>query len=280
VGVGIWLIVAGVGLFAIMDAMSKVLAETQSVVQIVWARYAFALPVILATTPRGSWPTLLRVALPWLQIGRGLMPVLASFAVVAGLALLPLAEVTALTFASPLLVVALSVPILGERTSMHDWLGVIAGFVGILIIVRPGAGAIAWAALFPLACAAFFAIFQVTTRLVGRSDPPAATLAWTILVGLLVTTPLLAWDWRPLSLGSWTLMTASGLCFGGAQYFLTRAFCEAPAALLAPFTYTQIVPAVILGFLLFDAVPDLWAGLGTAMVIGAGLYVLRRRQVR
>ena len=100
------------------------------------------------------------------------MPVLASFAVVAGLALLPLAEVTALTFASPLLVVALSAPMLGERTSLHDWLGVIAGFLGILIIVRPGAGAIAWAALLPLACAAFFALFQLTTRLVGRSDHP------------------------------------------------------------------------------------------------------------
>jgi drug/metabolite transporter (DMT)-like permease len=278
VGVGIWLIVAGVGLFAVMDAMSKVLAETQSVVQIVWARYAFAVPVILATTPRGSWPTLLRVASPWLQVGRGLMPVLASFAVVAGLALLPLAEVTALTFASPLLVVALSGPILRERTSIHDWLGVIAGFVGILIIVRPGAGAIAWAALFPLACAAFFALFQVTTRLVGRSDSPAATLAWTILVGLVVTTPLLAWDWRPLSTSAWILMVAAGLCFGVAQYCLTRAFLEAPAALLAPFTYTQIVPAVILGFVLFGAIPDLWAGLGTAIVIGAGLYVLHRRQ--
>ena len=262
-----------------MDAMSKLLADSQSVVQIVWARYAFAVPVILATTRHAEWPTLLRVASPWLQIGRGMMPVLASFAVVAGLALLPLAEVTALTFASPLLVVALSAPILGERTSVHDWLGVVAGFVGILIIVRPGSGAIAWAALFPLACAACFALFQLTTRLVGRSDHPAATLAWTILVGLILTTPLLLLDWRPLSPRAWALMVASGLCFGVAQYCLTRAFREAPAALLAPFTYTQIVPAVILGVVLFGAVPDLWAGIGTAIVIGAGLYVLRRRRV-
>ena len=260
-----------------MDAMSKVLSETQSVVQIVWARYAFAVPVILLTVRPAAWPTLFDVASPKLQVGRALMPVLASFAVVAGLALLPLAEVTALTFASPLLVVALSAPVLGERTSIHDWLGVILGFVGILIIVRPGAGAIAWAALFPLACAACFALFQVTTRLVGRSDQPAATLAWTILVGLIVTTPLLLIDWRPLSPQGWALMIASGLCFGAAQFCLIRAFREAPAALLAPFTYTQIVPAVILGFLLFGALPDLWAVLGTALVIGAGLYVLHRR---
>jgi drug/metabolite transporter (DMT)-like permease len=207
------------------------------------------------------------------------MPVLASFAVVAGLALLPLAEVTALTFASPLLVVALSAPILGERTSIHDWLGVALGFVGILIIVRPGSGALAWAALFPLACAACFALFQLTTRLVGRSDHPAATLAWTILVGLVVTTPMLLLDWRSAAPQAWLLLAASGLCFGVAQYCLTLAFREAPAALLAPFTYTQLVPAVLLGVILFGAIPDLWAGIGTAIVIGAGLYVLRPRQV-
>jgi drug/metabolite transporter (DMT)-like permease len=269
--------VAAVGLFAVMDAMSKVLAETQSVVQIVWARYAFAVPVVLGTTPRAAWSNLFQVSSPLLQAVRGLMPVLASFAVVAGLALLPLAEVTALTFASPLLVVAFSAPLLGERTTLHDWLGVVLGFVGILIIVRPGSDAFAWAALLPLGCAASFALFQLTSRLVGRSDHPAATLAWTILVGLVVTTPLLVLDWRTLSVPATLLMLASGLCFGASQYCLARAFRLAPAALLAPFTYTQIVPAVLLGILLFGAVPDFWAALGTLIVIGAGLYVLRRR---
>jgi drug/metabolite transporter (DMT)-like permease len=270
--------VAAVGLFAVMDAMSKLLAENQSVVQIVWARYAFALPVVLATTPRAAWPRLLHVGSPLLQAVRGLMPVLASFTVVAGLALLPLAEVTALTFASPLLVVALSAPLLGERTTLHDWLGVLLGFTGILIIVRPGSDTFAWAALLPLACAASFALFQLTSRLVGRSDHPTATLAWTILVGLVVTTPLLLLDWRPLSVRATLLMLAAGLCFGISQYCLARAFRLAPAALLSPFTYTQIVPAVLLGIVLFGAVPDFWAGLGTLIVIGAGLYVLRRRR--
>ena len=114
------------------------------------------------------------------------------------------------------------------------------GFVGILVIVRPGFGAIAWAALFPLGCAACFALFQLTSRLVGRSDHPTATLAWTILVGLMVTTPLLAVDWRPLVPVAWALMVIAGVCFGISQYFLARAFRLAPAALLAPFTYTQI----------------------------------------
>ncbi|MFL5333983.1 MAG: DMT family transporter [Geminicoccaceae bacterium] len=276
---GIGLVVVGVTLFAAMDACSKTLADTQSLLQIVWARYAFAVPIILATTPRAIWPILFRVASPPLQAFRGLLPMAASFAVVAGLALLPLAEVTALTFASPLVVVALSGPLLRERTSLHDWLGVLTGFAGILVIVRPGAGAIAWAALLPLACAFCFALFQLTTRLVGRSDHPAATLAWTIAVGLVVTTPLLLVDWRPVPPRAWAVMIFSGLCFGAAQYCLARAFRHAPAALLAPFTYTQIAPAAVLGFVLFGAVPDLWAAVGTAIVIGAGLYVLHRRAV-
>ena len=268
---------AAVGLFAVMDAMSKLLAETQSIVQIVWARYAFAVPVVLVTTPRAAWPSLLRVSSPLLQAVRGLMPALASFAVVAGLVFLPLAEVTALTFASPLLVVALSAPLLGERTTPHDWLGVVLGFIGILIIVRPGSATFAWAALLPLGCAACFALFQLTSRLVGRSDHPSATLAWAILVGLVVTTPLLALDWRKPSLGATALMVGSGLCFGVSQYCLARAFRLAPAALLSPFTYTQIVPAVLLGLVLFGAVPDVWVAVGTLIVVGAGLYVLRRR---
>jgi drug/metabolite transporter (DMT)-like permease len=117
---GVGLVIAAVTLFAVLDAAGKVLAEAHSVVQIVWARYAFAVPVLLAVVPAGRWPTLLRVRQPALQAGRALMPVLASFAVVVGLTLLPLAEVTALTFASPLVVVALAGPLVRERSSVHD----------------------------------------------------------------------------------------------------------------------------------------------------------------
>ena len=274
---GVVLVMAGVTLFAVVDAAGKLLSEQHSVVQIVWARYAFAVPVLLATTPPGLWRTLFRVQQPLVQAGRGLMPVLASFAVVMGLTLLPLAEVTALTFASPLVVVALAGPLLRERSSIHDWIGVIVGFIGILVIVRPGGDAVAWAAVFPLACAFCFALFQLATRLVGRHDQPTATLAWTIAVGLVVTTPLLLVDWRPVAAAEWSLMVLSGLAFGGAQLLLIRAFRLAPAAVLTPFTYAQIIPAVLLGLVLFGAVPGIWAGIGTAILIGAGIYVVRRR---
>ena len=145
----IGLLVAGVTLFAISDGLSKFLTESCSIVQVVWARYAFAVPVVLASTGIAKWRGLFRSARPVLQLGRGLLLALTNIVAVIGLGLLPLADFTAINFVSPLLVVAFAVPLLGERVSIHGWISVAVGFAGILVIVRPGAGTIAWAALFP-----------------------------------------------------------------------------------------------------------------------------------
>ncbi len=120
--------------------------------------------------------------------------------------LMPLADATAISFVSPLLLVALSVPLLGERVSVHGWVGVACGFAGILIVIRPGAGTIAWAALFPLATAFVFALYQALTRLVSRGDDPVVTLAWTIAVGLALVTPLLLPSWHPVARADWPLL--------------------------------------------------------------------------
>ena len=273
----IWLLVSGVTLFGIMDGLGKLLAGEYSVLQVVWARYAFALPVILASARPAAWPGLLRCESPALQAARGLLPLLASVTVILGLGLMPLADATAISFASPLLVVVLSVPLLGERVSVHSWVGVLCGFAGILLIVRPGAGTIAWAALFPLATALLFALYQVLTRLVSRRDDPVVTLAWTVAVGLILTTPLLPTYWHRVSGADWPLLVLSGLLFGLGQFLLIRAFARAPAAVLAPFTYAQIVAAIVFGVVVFGDVPDLWTAAGTALVILAGVYVLRRQ---
>ena len=128
-------------MFGVMDGLAKLLAGEYSIVQVVWARYAFAVPVILATARPAAWPDLLRCERPALQAARGLLPLLASVTVIVGLGLMPLADATAISFAAPLLVVALSALLLGERVSVHSWVGVACGFAGILLIVRPGAGA-------------------------------------------------------------------------------------------------------------------------------------------
>lgn len=274
----ILLLISGVVLFAVMDGLSKLLTGVYPVVQLVWARYAFAVPVVLAASgPPAAWPGLLRCERPALQAGRGLLPVLANTTAVLALGLMPLADATAISFVSPLLVVALSAPLLGERVSIQGWIGVACGFVGTLVVIRPGAGTIAWAALLPLATAFLFALYQVLTRLVSRDDSPVVTLAWTVAVGLAVTTPLLPPYWHPVGGADWPLLGLSGVLFGAGQFLLIRAFATAPAPLLAPFTYVQIVAAVVFGVAVFGEVPDLWTVVGTVLVILAGVYVLRRQ---
>lgn len=269
------LLAAGVTLFAVMDGLTKLLTGGYPVAQIVWARYAFAVPVVLVAARPAAWPALLHCGRPALQAGRSVLPVLANTTAVLGLGLMPLADATAISFVSPLLVVALSVPLLGERVSAHGWIGVAAGFVGILVIVRPGAGTIAWAALFPLATAFVFALYQVLTGLVSRGDRPIVTLAWTIAVGLALVSPLLPSCWQPIGRADWLVLGLSGLLFGAGQLLLIRAYALAPASLLAPFSYVQILAAVVFGIAMFGDVPDLWTLLGMGIVTAAGIYVLR-----
>src|SRR6185503_361287 len=129
-----------------------------------------------------------------------------------------LADVTAITFAAPLFVVALSWPMLGERVGFAAWLSVGLGFVGVFIVARPGLGTFTLAALFPLACALLFAFYQVLTRLVSRGDAAATTLAWTILMGFVLTTPLLPFAWSPGSPVGWFLVILTGVMFGTGHF--------------------------------------------------------------
>jgi drug/metabolite transporter (DMT)-like permease len=273
----ILLVALGVTFFAIIDSLAKHLEPDYSVLQIVWARYVFAVPVILAFARPATWLNLLQSQQVPMQIGRALLPLLASIVVVFGLAKIPLAEFTAISFAAPLLVVALSAPLLKERITIHSWIGVLLGFLGVVVIVRPGGGVISWAAIFPLVLALFFALYQITTRLVSRGDGPMVTLAWTIAVGLVLTTPLLPFAWRPVSGTGWFLLILSGIFFGLSHLVLIHAFAMAPAAVLTPFTYVQIIAATALGIAVFGDVPDAWAFAGMALIALAGLYVLRRQ---
>ena len=272
----ILLFVAGVSCFGVMDGLSKLLVADLPVLQLIWARYAFAVPIILATTAPAGWLSLLRCERPLLQAVRGLLPLFAGASILLGLRLMSLADATVITFAAPLFVVVLSAPILRERVGTAAWFGVGLGFLGVLIVVRPGAGSIAWAALLPLATAFLFALYQVLTRLASRGDPPATTLAWTILTGLLLTTPLLPLGWVNGSLAAWLLLILSGLLYGTGQLLLIRALAAAPANILTPFTYTQIVAAVLFGMLVLGELPDPWTFVGTALIVLAGLYVVRR----
>ena len=276
--IGIVLVIASASIFACVDGFSKMLAETNSVAQIVWTRYALALPILLATTRPSQLPILFQTRRPGLQILRGLAPLAVSVGMVFGVRYLPLAEATVILFAAPFLVAAFSVPLLGERVHASSWIAVAVGFTAVLVVARPGVSELSLFALFPLVGAVFYAALQlITRRLAAAGERAETTLAWTLLTGIVVSSPFALYFWEPLDLEGWALMLAIGTSFGIAQLMMIRGFAHAPAALLAPLSYVQIVSATIFSVAVFHEVPDAWTLLGIVMIIGSGIYVVRRR---
>ncbi|QIG46705.1 DMT family transporter [Nordella sp. HKS 07] len=272
------LMVAAAGIFAMLDGLSKILATEQSVGQIVWARYTFAIPVLLWASPSAEWRALFRTRQRRTQIIRGLIPLCISIMMVLAVRYLPLAEATVILYLGPLLVVALAPALLSETVRLSAWIGVGIGFLAVLIVARPGLSELSLYALFPLAAAVLYSFFQIFTRKLGAAgELPETTLAWTLAIGTIVATPMAVAAWEPLSGLNWLIMIALGFTFGLAQIFTIRAFALAPANRLAPFSYAQIIGAVLFGIVVFGAVPDIWTVLGIGMIIGAGIYVMRSR---
>ncbi|MCB1486106.1 MAG: DMT family transporter [Bauldia sp.] len=275
---GILLIVLAAVLFAGIDAFSKLLAPTQSVGQIVWARYTMALPLLFATTPPSRWPVMFRTAQPRLQLVRALVPMGTSISMVVAVRHLPLAEATVILFAAPFLVVALSAVVLRERVPAASWIAVFVGFAAVLLVARPGFSAFSEYLIFPLIGALFFALLQIVTRVLRmRGESAHTTLAWTLATGSVLATPFAIATWQPVSTEGWLLMVGLGLVFGGAQGLMVRALAHAPAGVLTPFTYTQIIAAVVIGMIVFGGVPDIWSLVGIAMIIVAGVTVARSK---
>lgn len=272
------LMVFGVTTFAVMDALGKQLAEEMDVLQVIWGRYVFALPLVVVLAPPHTWGRLLRGSRPVLQFGRALMPMAAGLTIVLALRTMPLADATVISFVAPLLVTALSIPLLGEKVGWHRWAAVLVGFAGVVIIARPGAGAFQWVSLLPFATALSSALYQISTKLLSASVHALSTLLYTMVVGFILSTLALPFVWEAPTTQGWLLMAVSGVVNALGHYAIIRAFAGAPASTLAPFIYTQIVCAAILGYVMFGEVPDTITWLGTAIVVASGLYVLHRER--
>lgn len=273
---GILLLVASVSLFGVVDGLSKVLVETQSFGQIMLARYGLALPLLYVVSGFPKPAALFRSARPGTQILRAIAPLIIGGAMVFAVRYLPLAEATVILFAGPFLVVALSGPLLGERVGMASWIGVVLGFIAVFMVARPGFSDVSVYAVFPLVAALFYAVFQMLTRhLSAAAEKTETTLAWTLAIGLAVSAPLAAAEWVPVSATAWLLAIVLSIVFAAGQLLLVRAYDHAAANILAPFSYVQIIAATIFGLLAFGDMPDLWTLLGIALIIAAGVYVMR-----
>lgn len=265
------LIILCMTLLTLMDAISKHLIDRYSAFQIALIRYVVTLPAAYALAVREQ-----RTWTPWpralgLQSLRCLVITMELTIVIIAFGMMPLADVHALIAATPIFVAAMSMPILGERVSRRGWIAILVGFVGILILLRPGfqvAGPGTWIAL---TAAGLYATFQVLTRLSARFDGNGVTFFFQIVGGIgLISGPAI-WTWVTPAAGDWPLFIAVGLLGGTAHFLLIKGFSMAPAATLQPFGYTQLLLAVILGFFIFGDIPDLFVLIGGTLVVLAGL---------
>ncbi len=266
---GVLLALGAMLLFSTSDATSKVLTADLPPVEIAWLRYV----VFVVVAAPGAWRAGLRTARPDVQTLRGLTMVVSSIAFISGLRTLPLPDATAMGFASPLFIVALSIPVLGERVGARRWAAVIVGLLGVLIVVQPGTAAFQPAAVLPIASAACWAVAMVLTRRIAATERPATTLFWTAASGLVVLSLLLPWDFvwptpRQLALGAFL-----GLVATSGQWLVLLAYRHAAASLLAPLSYSQLLWSTSYGALLFGVLPDGWTIAGAAVIVGAGLVV-------
>jgi drug/metabolite transporter (DMT)-like permease len=260
--------------FISLDAMMKHLLETYPLIQVTWARFFFATLVALVLAGR-RLPALLVSRLPAKQLGRSLLLMTTTGLFNAGIRTTPLAAATTIMFTSPLLVTALSVPLLKEAVGWRRWLGVAAGFLGAIIVVRPWQndfGGLGYGVLFLLAAALFNANYQLLTRQV-RVDDPLTSLLYTAAAGALFTSLIVPWVWVHPNPSAWVFFAGCGLAGGLGHFCLIRAMSLAPASVVAPFSYSSLMWSILFGLVFWGDLPDRATLAGAVLIVGSGLYV-------
>lgn len=275
---GILVVVAAITLFACVDVLSKILGHRMPVAIVIWARFVLFVPIALALAWRPGRGIVWRSGQPWLQLLRSVMLPLQMWLFISAFAALPLADVHAVGSAAPLLVTALSVPLLGEHVDWRRWCAVLAGFAGVLLIVRPGFAEVTLPILYVVGGTSLWACYQIVLKVVGRTDGAVTSGVWSAVVGSVVSSVAAWFVWTPPDASGWGLLAAAALVGGLGHIVYSRAFNLAPASTLQPFNYLLLVYGAFFGWLVFGDVPDPRTIAGATIVVCAGLYTFRRSQ--
>ena len=271
---GIGLMILAVSTFSCLDATAKYLAAIYAVPTIVWARYVFQMLLMVVVLGPRLRMELVRTAHLRLQLLRGAVLTASSLLFLTALSRMPLAEAASIAFMAPLFIAVLSGPVLHERVERRTWVALAAGFAGVLLIVRPGGELFTWVAILPLGSALLMAIYQMMTRRLAGRDAALTTLFYPALVGSIVVPvvfPLaLALPDQPAHIA---MFCALGVMGGVGHFFLIRAHDHAPASVLGPFMYGQLLTALVLGWLVFGQLPDGIAVLGMVVITASGLLL-------
>ena len=260
----------------VMDGFAKYLSADLPVLQITWARYFFTVVFTLPVMFFFYNKQLVWSDKPKLQILRGLILLCANICFFYAISIIPLAKALTLAFVAPLIVTAFSPMLLGEKVGVRRWTAVIIGFVGSLVVIRPGFLEINLASLAALGTGVMYGFYLIITRKLSTSDNPLLTLLLTGLVGLVAVSGIMPFIWVNPNLSQWSMMAGIGFfaCIG--HLFLILSLKYADASKLAPLGYTEIIPNVIIGYYFFGNFPDNWTFLGLAIIVISGIYISRR----
>lgn len=278
-----FIVLSSVILAPLSQTATKYLTADFPLMQIVWVRSAAHILWMVAL----FWPQqrlrVFRTSNLKLQLARSSLLFLSSLCWITAISTVPLTTASSIGFTAPIMVVLLSIPLLGERVGMYRWMAVLVGFGGALIIIRPGVEPVPPEVFLLLAAAFLFAVFQIITRKLASMDSAATTSVYTVFVALIASTLVLPWNFEPIDPSNWLVLLAffaTGLIGGFRHFFVVKAYEHAPASVISPFFYCELVGVTILGFLVFGDFPDSHTWLGAAIIVSSGLYIAHRERVR
>jgi drug/metabolite transporter (DMT)-like permease len=265
----------------LLNAAVKTMSARYPVLELLWARYAGHLVFMLVVFAPRRGLALLRSTRPVLQVSRSTLFCISSFVMFYALGFVPLATAVAINFTSPLIVTALAPIMLAERVGTARAIAVGVGFLGAMIVVRPGSGAYHWAAFLIFVSAATSAMTQVLSRKVAGHDAPETSNTYMVVAGFVLTSLPLPFVWQtPANTWDALLFVSLGVLGGLGHYCLVRAFELAPAPFISPFNYAQILGAAVLSAVVFGQVPDLWTWVGAAVITLSGIFILLYERLR
>lgn len=260
--------------FPLMNGFVQVLATDYALEQLVWFRIVGHFVFMYALFMPKFGVGIIRTECLGLQLARSAALLASTICFFYGISYLPLAQATAISFTTPFIVVLLAVPFLGERLGIGRLLGVAFGFAGVLVVVRPGSDVFQWASVVVVASAFFYGTYQLITRKVSNRDRPETSSIYSAVVGSVAMLAVLPFVWKtPDTISEWALIASLGFLGGLGHYFVAKALSHAPAGVIAPFMYFQIIGSVIVGYALTGTMPDAATWTGAATIVAAGLFV-------
>ena len=263
--------------FVTLDSTAKYLMQSYPVTQVIWARFFFHLVFVVLLMGRQLGVEIRSQSLKH-QCLRSLFMFTTTVLFFTGISILPLATAATIMFMSPVILTILSIPMLGEKVGLRRWIGIVIGFIGAVVVMRPGSDSLQLSVLIVLAAACTHALYQIFTRKLGTGDRPMTSLFYTGITGALVMSALVPFYWQPVAISDWPLFVFAGIAGGIGHLCLIRAFRHAPASVVAPVSYSSLLWATGFGYLLFDDLPSAWTLSGATLIIASGLYIFHREQ--